>query len=175
MNVDQLPREPSRSEWMQADIATSLYHRRTFSERADPSVAKPEYQIRAGPLFILGRGKPPQWLPPTAQALGRLLDLRPDWDSYGASPIDPDIVVGAVYLLDSIMCRDSPGPSVVPTNSGGVQIEWHTKGIDLEIELLSPQRFHVSFHDSVRSTEWERELVSDLTPLVSSIDQLSRA
>jgi hypothetical protein len=34
----------------------------------------------------------------------------------------------------------SPAPSVVPTVNGTVQLEWHTKIFDAEVELLEARR-----------------------------------
>ena len=65
---------------------------------------------------------------------------------------------------------DTLEPTVVPTSKGSVQLEWHEHGIDLEVEILSPYRIHVSFEDELDSkNNWERELKSDLTRLSNAI------
>lgn len=133
-----------------------------------------EYPIPGGNLVISVEGDPPVWLDPTAVALTELLYLAPNWDSYGARPIDRMHVFAALDLLVRIMQDDTPAPTVVPTNRGGVQLEWHTRGIDLEIETLSLHRRHVSFEDSATNYEWEGEIASNLTPLVDCIGRLSR-
>ncbi|MFP3941452.1 MAG: hypothetical protein ACLF0P_14225 [Thermoanaerobaculia bacterium] len=71
------------------------------------------------------------------------------------------------------MDDDTPPPSVVPTATGGVQAEWHRKGYDFEIEVLSPARFVAHFED-VESGEIEsRAVVSDLRPLIEWIALIS--
>lgn len=132
------------------------------------------YDVPWGSLVLTTEGNPPSWLLQTTKALVGLLWLPPDWDSYGALPIEPGHVVGALELLTEIMQDDTSTPTVVPTCRGGVQLEWHTRGIDLEIEVLSRHRFHASFEDSTIGNQWERELTSDLTPLVNCIAALSR-
>ena len=52
-----------------------------------------------------------------------LLALEEDWDSYGAVPI-------AVAALETLA-----GFSVVPCSSGGIQLEVHRDGYDIEIEI----------------------------------------
>ena len=133
-----------------------------------------EYPIPGGKLVISVAGDPAPWLEPTTEALAGLLYLAPNWDSYGARPIDQVHVFAALDLLVLVMQGDTPAPTVVPTNRGGVQLEWHTRGIDLEIETLSSHRRHVSFEDSATNDEWEGEIVSNLTPLIDYIGRLSR-
>lgn len=126
-----------------------------------------------GALILVVDLDPPSWLAPTAQALVDLLGLAPGWDSYSARPVDRSHVDAALQVLLLTMRRDTPAPTVVPTNRGGVQLEWHISGIDLEIETLSTQRLLVSFEETTTGTEWEREIVSDLTPIVKCIERLS--
>lgn len=52
-----------------------------------------------------------------------LAALQSDWDGYGAAPL--------TYEAKKVI----EGMSVVPTNSGGVQFEWHTEGWDVEVEF----------------------------------------
>ena len=52
-----------------------------------------------------------------------LRDLPLNWDSYGS----PKIGEGALKVLQ--------GLQVVPTSPGGIQVEWHCNGYDLEIEF----------------------------------------
>ena len=53
----------------------------------------------------------------------RLLDLPENWNSYGALPISG----AAIKAAESM--------SIVPTCNGGVQLEWHINGHDIEIEF----------------------------------------
>ena len=138
---------------------------------------EPMHQMRfrcaRGELVVSVGVDPPSWLAPTGQALVDLLDLASDWDSYGAWAVEPSHVCAAFQVLLLTMRHDTPAPAVVPTNRGHVQLEWHVGGIDLEIETLSMQRLLVSFEDASSGDEWEGEVVSDLTPLVEYIGQLS--
>ena len=62
-----------------------------------------------------------------------LRNLRPGWDSYGAQPVPQKIIERAAQLIPSLLSAWTPEPAIVPQVTGGLQIEWHRNGIDLEI------------------------------------------
>lgn len=72
------------------------------------------------------------------------------------------------------MDADTPPPAVVPTNDGRVLLEWHAHGVDLEIEILSANRFHVTFEDAGGGGAWEREFGPDLSVLSDVMVLLSK-
>jgi hypothetical protein len=79
-------------------------------------------------------GQPlPPWFDPLMQGFVDLLTLLPNWDSYGAGMIDPNIVQAAIDCMNALLGPKSPAPRVVPLSNGGLQLEWHRKGTDLEI------------------------------------------
>lgn len=72
-----------------------------------------------------------------AAALDDLSELAPGWDSYGALRIDEEARREAwLWAYTRIPCG-SPVPQVVPTVRGGVQLEWHEQGWDIEV-LFEP-------------------------------------
>lgn len=131
------------------------------------------YGIPEEVLVIDLEDEPPDWLPPILDRFEELLSLDPNWDSYGALPINPTHAVAALRLLTEIMCGTTPVPAIVPTVQGHIQVEWHTPTTTLEIETLSVSRFHVYMEDTVRQIDWEGEIVSNFTPLVHHISAFS--
>ena len=107
-------------------------------------------------------------------ALASLAHLQDGWDSYGASAIDRRQLAAAARILATLLQPGTPRASLVPTSRGGVQIEWHAEGIDLEIETLPGFRFAAYFYDDLNEQEWERELASDWTPLAIAVTELTR-
>ncbi len=101
--------------------------------------------------------------------------LEPNWDSYGALKVDAHNAIHVLELLAIVMQEDTPNPQVVPTNKGGLQIEWHCSGIDVEIETTLPRRFAVSYEDAGRceEREWEADLSSDWTHLCTVLARLA--
>ena len=75
-----------------------------------------------------------------------LLKLPEGWDSYKAKRIEADAVLAAIEVLLEIMSDDAEIPSVVPLNDGGVQLEWHPGGYDLEI-VCRPGKEPVFFYE----------------------------
>lgn len=74
-------------------------------------------------------------LEPVLDQMNELLALPADWNSYGAKPISPDACTEAFNILRNEEWA-GPLPTVVPTPRGGVQLEWHSKERDVEIEVL---------------------------------------
>jgi hypothetical protein len=119
------------------------------------------------------KGDAPPWFHSTLDALLDLLGLPPNWDSYGARPVHPAYVPAAVQLLGECMPRNLVEPTVVPTTSGGVQLEWHTFGIDLEVDLVSPHMARIAFEDATTGEAWEKDVTMNLRPLVECLNRLA--
>lgn len=130
--------------------------------------------FEGGLLIIEIPVPPPPWVDPALKALGQVLALRSNWDSYGAGPIDPHTVAAAVELCLAVMRGDSPAPSIVPTSRGSIQLEWHVRGVDLEVEIASPGSIDGYFEDHRAASSWEADLTFDLKPLVDALATLSR-
>jgi hypothetical protein len=52
---------------------------------------------------------------------------RPDWDSYGARALSPEVIELAERIYENIR--------FVPTVDGGFQVEFRCGGVDAEIEF----------------------------------------
>lgn len=79
-------------------------------------------------------GQPlPGWFDPLMQGFVDLLTLPANWDSYGAGVIDTKLVDEAIDITNALLGPNAPPPRVIPLSSGGLQLEWHRHGIDLEI------------------------------------------
>lgn len=68
------------------------------------------------------------------ESAAELLALPPGWDSYQARPIDSFAVQRALRFCQWLS-DDAPAPTIVPLSNGGVQLEWHTKEMDEEMEF----------------------------------------
>ena len=132
------------------------------------------FPFNGGEFVVEIAGEPPTWVTPTVNALGRVLSLPRNWDSYGARSIDPANVGAAIELALALMNDGTPAPAVVPTSTGGVQLEWHTRGIDLEIEIRSPSRISACFEDQRTHTSWDVEQLNDFGRLRDALRELAR-
>lgn len=152
--AESLPEMLSDQEMVAKDTSTTLTARGTLIGRA---------------------GDLPTWLESAVKDVNKLISLPQNWDSYGAMQISVYNAVAALRLLITIMKDDTPKPAFIPTNQGSVQLEWHTGGIDLEIEILSPHRFFLSFEDSNTGKSLEEAVtVMNISPIVKCLDALIR-
>ncbi|GIW89835.1 MAG: hypothetical protein KatS3mg109_0267 [Pirellulaceae bacterium] len=97
-------------------------------------------------------------LGPVLRRMQDLLWLPQNWDNYGARPVRPDCVANALGILVSCLRPSTSLPQVVPTSKGGVQLEWHVGGKDLEIEVNAPDRIQVFFEDDATGAGVGRHL-----------------
>ena len=88
-----------------------------------------------------------------------LLNLPAGWNSYSAKPIAPRNAIKAIRVLADLLEPATPSPIVVPTVRGGIQLEWHTNGVDIEIYIDSPES--VSFFAERLGSEENVELSLD--------------
>lgn len=120
-----------------------------------------------------GKKDPPEWLKETEEILRSFATLSEGWDSYGAKVIELQAVDSAIELLRRIVQPETPKPAVVPTNRGGIQIEWHTRGIDLEIEITAQGELRLLYVNPEENAEDEFEIGVDLKPLAELITKIS--
>lgn len=123
-------------------------------------------------LLQAASSSPPLWLQPTLQRIGELMGLPRGWDSYGAVPVDENVVVFSLTILPLIMGDATPPPQIVPTSEGGLQFDWHEGGIDLEVEIAGPFRIRAYFEDAHSVESWEKEFTRDVGPLADAVRRL---
>jgi len=124
-------------------------------------------------IELVRNGEEPttHWL--VFDALQKLASLPPGWDSYGARPLNPRAVWRSVGLLASIVPAIAPEPTVVPTRDGGVQFEWHRRGIDVEVRV--PPVGEVSFIVADQDVEHEGEGLPDRALLDRAFSRMTVA
>jgi len=165
-------------------LSDQVYRGRTLNERTPRRAPAPPITIGASQPFTapFGEGQfefeqePPKWFMPLLTKVCELGDLPSDWDSYGARPIDPETAASAVTLLLDVLSADDPQPAVVPTSRGGILVEWHEGGVDLEVDVRSSSSIHVAFEDGVTEQEFENPEPSLLEEKIGTLrDRLQRA
>ena len=75
----------------------------------------------------------PSWFDTVARGMVDLLTLPSNWNASGGGPVSLDVVNATFALIPRILETDSPAPWVVPLSDGGIQLEWHSHGAELEI------------------------------------------
>lgn len=74
------------------------------------------------------------------EAIAALLSLPPGWNSYSAKPIAAENAICAIHLVWDLLQAGVAAPLTVPRVRGGLQLEWHTEGGDVEVYIDSPDR-----------------------------------
>lgn len=65
--------------------------------------------------------------------LDEIAKLPANWDGYGADAPWPDAIAVARRLIEALQHP----PAVVPCSDGGVQLEWHRSGFEIEVAVQS--------------------------------------
>ena len=138
------------------------------------TVTKPRDQF---PNFRQALDASPErkWQIEVQRQLLQYAKMEQGWDSYDALPVTWDAGMFALSILNDIMRPRTPIPQVVPSSSGGVQLEWHEKGIDLEIRVTGPYRCSLWFEDqtSRNGPPVSLDLTDDLSALLKPIELLT--
>ncbi|NIA71054.1 hypothetical protein HBA54_20860 [Pelagibius litoralis] len=108
-----------------------------------------------------------------ARKLQELAGLPVGWDGYDGQPLQSDIANFAFKLLSETLDPDCPPPQIVPLGYGGLQLEWHERGIDLEIEIEAPNRVALYFCDHQTGEEIEQQISTDYTAMAEQLAKLS--
>ena len=114
----------------------------------------------------------PLWGDPTISRLTQLLELEPGWDGYNASAIRRDIVDFCLQMMLRTFDYETPAPQIVPLAGGGLQLEWHLREFDLEVEIAAPNDALMLFEDRRTGESNEQPLSSDFEPLASIVRKL---
>lgn len=122
------------------------------------------------------------WLRESLGHLGKLIALTANWDSYGAWPIRPGVIVAATELLVGLSEKSrhlGPVPHIAPLPGASpgstLQIEWDMGGRSLEIEFLNKETLVFLTVDNSRDEKMESDEypASDLKKTVKLLDWLT--
>jgi hypothetical protein len=97
----------------------------------------------------------PAWVNSAIERLIHLSELPAGWDSRRAAPIERAAMVGALRIMAEVMEQDGPLPAIVPTVDGGVLLEWHRAGLEMEIEVEPTGEAYVMFQTAEGSRTWD--------------------
>lgn len=113
-----------------------------------------------------------EWFTSVRIELVELLQLAPNWDSFGAPSIAERAATLALDLLYEASPPGTPPPSVVPASHGGVQLEWHRGQMDIEVEVWPSRRIELYVADLDTGEEYELPIGSEVKPLFWALQSL---
>lgn len=97
--------------------------------------------------------------------LGELTSLPQGWDGHGGQSVDPAVARFTLEMLGDIMRPDTPLPQLMPLSCGGIQVEWHRNGWDVEIEISKPGQVFVYLCEVSTGKKYEEQLGADFRRL----------
>jgi len=83
------------------------------------------------------------------EQLQRIAQAPPNWNSYGALAPAEAAIIGSLHILLWFASNKKSMPTVVPMSNGGIQLEWHYFGRDVEIEVNPNGEIVVFFEDAL--------------------------
>jgi hypothetical protein len=110
----------------------------------DPIVAK--LSLRSLEIRLEVHQPEPRWFYAVLGRLQHLSKLGENWDSYGGEAPTDKSILAALAVVSNVLRYESVAPMIFPLSEGGVQVEWHRDGEELEIRasrdgLISAFRF----------------------------------
>lgn len=116
----------------------------------------------------------PPWLADVEDQFSELASLPPRWDGGRAKPVSR----AALEQTASLLVRLLTGwpkpvlPQLFPLCDGGIQIEWHADGIDIEIEVDAAGSAHVFASENGGTVVAEGELSQRGDDLLTDVSSL---
>ena len=100
----------------------------------------------------------PAWMQPVVDRVLALAQVDPGWGGQNTRELQRDALKAGLGVLGMIMSYNSKSPQVVLTNEGGLQLEWHAAGVDLEIEVRTDGSAEVIIEDPASNVDMDGTL-----------------
>ena len=115
------------------------------------------------------------WLATYAEEqVNALLRLPPGWDGYRGRQLTQEAVAAAIDVLFAIADDMSLPPQLFPLPDGGIQLEWHAAGWDVEIEVDSVGSGYALATDAEGAVIADGEVTPGQTPTLTQVQDAVR-
>ena len=174
MSTAVLPTDETLSEGAVFSIPSSGAATSDVLSREGVLSAVSASYVQWGPVRIRIQGfSPNAAMIETMKQLYALTELQAGWNSYEARPIRLDVIRRVVRWVPRLIQATTPEPAVVPRVNGGLQLEWHRNGIDLEIFVDSPTDIRFEAEDLTSAETVESSVVGNDELLKTWIARIS--
>ena len=106
------------------------------------------------------------------EAVNALRGLAEGWDGRHAQPVTGAAVVAALTIASRLVDGHSLEPQIYTLPDGGLQLEWHVLGTDVEIEVDGSGAPFGAATDAAGRTLWEREFGADDESALADLGRL---
>ncbi len=137
----------------------------------DDRVAYARSESEAIQVGVRDRPALPEWVGAVLEQVRDLSTLQSNWDTHGAGPISTQVWMATLSSLSSVMPFEGPAPELVPTSSGGLDIEWQGTWGYLSIQVR-PHKEPVAYYSNPHD-EWEETLARRLRMVRSILSSMN--
>jgi hypothetical protein len=101
----------------------------------------------------------PPWAYELSERAKKIKQLKNGWDGPKSIPVDKSLIAEAETLVSSVLMsvRRPSAPYLAPGGNGTVQIEWHTKLGEIELELSPEGTASIWVRNRLSKEEFEGE------------------
>lgn len=117
-------------------------------------------------------GQRSAWNDALRKRFDHLCRLPLGWDGYQGQPVSFSCANFAASVLERLYADDLPLPSLVPGSDGTLQIEWHKSQLDIELDILAPNKVMAYRNDDITGEDEEVEIETDFTVVSSWLNEM---
>lgn len=119
---------PASPRWLRPDTTAQFFALGQANYRL-------ERQLNVQLVDRQGEMTRPEWVRRLGSQLNELLELGEGWDGYRAKSISEFSVKAVIAIMVEVMNDGLAFPHIFPLPDGGLQLEWHADGDDVELEV----------------------------------------
>ena len=132
--------------------ASELGRHHSHAFRSSPAVSRTVTVVAQG-------AHTPRWVRDYLnEELNKLMALPAGWDGSSAAEVTIEAVSETLTVLASLVNEATVAPQFFPLTDGGIQVEWHVGGNDIEIEVNGAGSAHVFASRSTGETVADVEI-----------------
>jgi hypothetical protein len=156
------------------ELSVSLAYDFGYQDQTAATVATAPRPARSSVSNIAAFQDRNDWRRAAERRLIELIRLPAGWDGHQGKPVNAIIASYAYGLLEALLTRPGvPLATLTPLSYGGLMLEWHRKGWDVEIEINTPSSHYVYTYELSSSAENEFWLGARLEALRDVIAKIA--
>lgn len=120
------------------------------------------------------RDQTADWCTDCLTIIDQLRELPPNWDSYGANPVQPESIKTAkqlLHVLAKVTGIECPRVGASPAGHVALSWEWQNHSRELDLEILPDGALRYSYVDETRPSHDREGETSDPTRIAQLLTQ----
>lgn len=125
-------------------------------------------------LVVIARRDPADWSADCLNRMKRLCELKQNWDSYGANPVDPgsiEVAKQLVRMFAQMTGIDCPRVAASPAGNVALSWEWEDQSRELDLEVQRDGILRYSFLDERQPSQDTEGETNDPNLIVQLLTQ----